>query len=105
MHFLYLPLGLLAVEELLENTNNLGEGSEVDLEIAGDLGVVVAKLGVKILAVGASAHGGTEDGLDEEAVVRLQGAAVGGTEGVGELFVGLGRVGSQGEAGELETAK
>lgn len=105
MFFLYLPLGLLAVEELLENANNLGESSEVDLEIAVDLGAVVAELGVKVLAVGASAHGGAEDGLDEEAVVRLEGAAVGSAEGVGKLLVGLGRVGSQGEAGEFKTTK
>lgn len=102
MHFLYLPLGVLAIEKLLKNANNLGESSKVDLKVAGDPGVVVAKLGVEVLAVRASTHGGAEDGLDEEAVMRLEGAAVGGAEGVGELFVGLGRIGSQGEAGELE---
>lgn len=88
---------------MLENTDNLGESSEIDLEIARDLGLVVAELGIKVLAVWTSAHGGAEDGLDEEAVVRLEGAAVGGAEGVSKLLIGLGRVGGQGEAGKLKS--
>jgi hypothetical protein len=36
-------------------------------------------------------------------VVGLEGRAVGGSEGVGELLGGLGHVGAEGEAGEFET--
>lgn len=37
-------------------------------------------------------------------MVRLEGAGVGGAEGIGELFGGLGIVLAQSNAGELETA-
>jgi hypothetical protein len=37
-------------------------------------------------------------------VVRLEGGAVGVAEGVGELLGGVGDVGLEAEAGELETA-
>lgn len=100
--YMVLPLCLFAVEKLLQDADNLGERGEVDLEVGRHLGAVVAELGVKVLAVGAGAHGSAEDGLHEEAVVRLEGAGVGGAERVGELLVGLGRVGRQGEAGEFE---
>lgn len=36
-------------------------------------------------------------------MVRLEGAAVGGAERVGQLFVGVGRVGGQGQARKFET--
>lgn len=101
----FLPLGVLAVEEALEDADNLLEGGEVDAEFGLDLVVVVAELGVEVLAVGGGAHGGGEDRLDEEAVVGLEGVAVGVAERVGELLVGLGDVGAQGDAGELEAAK
>lgn len=97
-----LPLGLLAVEEVLEDADNLCEGGEVGLELGVDLVAVVAELGVKVLAVRAGAHGSAEDGLDDEAVVRLEGVAVGGAERIGQLLGGVAGVLAQGEAGELE---
>lgn len=97
-----LPLGILAGEEALEDADNLLEGGEVDTELSGDLVLVGAELGVKVLAVGAGAHGGAEDGLDEEAVVGLEGGGVGVAEGLRELLGLLGDVLAQGDAGELE---
>lgn len=98
----YLPLGVGAGEELLQDNDNLLERLEVDSEVALDLGLVGAQLGVKVLAVGGSAHGGAEDGLDEEAVVGLEGAAVGLAERVGELLRGVGDVLVEGLGGEVE---
>lgn len=99
-----LPLGLLAVDERLEDDDDAVQRGEVLLELLLDLGRVVAELDVEVLAVGAGAHGGGEDGLDEEAVVGLQGARVRGAEGVGELGGGVLEVVLEGLAGEFETA-
>jgi hypothetical protein len=63
-----------------------------------------AQLAVKVLTVRAGAHGGAEDGLDEEAVVGLEGDAVGAAERVGELLGRLGHILAEGDAGELETS-
>jgi hypothetical protein len=84
-----LPLGLGAVDELLEDVHNLGEGSEVGLELSLDLLGVLTELGVKVLSVGNGGHGGAEDGLDHEAVVGLQGVGVGTAERVGQLLGGV----------------
>lgn len=100
----HLPLGLLAVEEVLEDFDNLGQRGEVHLEVVSDLFVVVAELGIEVLAVRAGAHGGAEDGLDDEAVVRLEGLAVGGAERIGNFLGRVGGVLGEGEAGEFETA-
>lgn len=77
---------------------------KVFLELLLDLGRVVAELDVEVLAVGAGAHGGGEDGLDEEAVVGLEGARVRGAEGVGELGGGVLEVVLEGLAGEFQAA-
>jgi hypothetical protein len=98
----FLPLGILGVEEALKDSDDLVESGEVDAQLGVDLLGVRAELGVKVLAVRAGAHGGAEDGLDEEAVVGLQGGAVGGSERVGELLAGLVDVLAKGDAGELE---
>ncbi|KAI6754150.1 hypothetical protein HG530_013326 [Fusarium avenaceum] len=84
-----LPLGLGAVDELLEDVHNLGEGSEVGLELSLDLLRVLTELGVKVLSVGNGGHGGAEDGLDHEVVMGLQGVGVGATERVGKLLGGV----------------
>lgn len=99
-----LPLGLLAVDKGLEDGDDALQRREVGLELLLDLALVVAELDVEVLAVGAGAHGGGEDGLDEEAVVGLQGARVRGAEGVGELGGGVLEVVLEGLAGEFEAA-
>lgn len=75
-----LPLGLLAIEEALEDPNNLGKSGKVLGEVLDNELRGLAELGVKVLAVRAGSHGGAEDRLDKEAVVRLQGIGVGSTE-------------------------
>ena len=97
-----LPLGLLAVKESLEDGDNLVQSSQVLAHLLLDLLLVGAKLAVEVLAVRAGAHGGAENGLDEEAVVRLEGDAVGAAEGLGELVVVVGQVLAQRDACELE---
>ena len=100
-----LPLGVLGLEETLEDTDNLLKRGEVGAELGGNLLLVVTKLSVEVLAVGAGAHGSAEDGLDEEAVVGLEGGAVGVAEGVGKLFGALCDILAEGDAGELETTE
>jgi len=67
--------------------------------------LVGAQLDVEVLPVRTRGHGGAEDGLDEEGVVRLQGAAVGVAEGDGELLGGGFEVRGEREAGEFEAAR
>jgi hypothetical protein len=98
-----LPLGVLGLEEGLEDGNNALESGQVRAEVVLDLGLVAAELGIKVLAVGAGAHGGGEEGLDHEAVVGLKGGSVGGAERVGELLGRVGLVGGEGERGEFKT--
>ena len=99
-----LPLGLLALNEGLQDGHNVLQGSQVLVHILLDLRIVGAELAVEVLAVGASAHGGAEDGLDEEAVVRLKGDAVGIAEGLGKLVLVVGQVLAQSNACELEAS-
>ena len=100
--FFDLPLGVRGLKEALEDGDDLVEGGEVGAQVTLDLGLVAAELGVEVLAVGAGAHGGAEDGLDEEAVVGLEGGGVGGAEGIGKLLAGVSLVLAEGNAGELE---
>jgi len=100
----HLPLRLLAREERLENADDLVQRGQVRPQLLEDLVEVVAELGVEVLAVGAGAHGGAEDGLDHEAVVRLERDAVGAAEGVRQLGRGVGEVLAERDAGELEAA-
>lgn len=97
-----LPLGLLGVEETLEDGNNLLQGSEVDLELLNDKLSGGSELGVEVFSVGAGSHGGAEDGLDHPVVVHLEGRGVRGTEGIGDLFGGVGNVAGETDAGEVE---
>lgn len=98
-----LPLGLLGLQETLEDAHNLVEGGEVGAQLLHDLGDVVAKLGVEVLPVGTGAHGGAEDGLDHEAVVGLEGDAVCVAERVGQFLGAAGYVLTEGDAGEFES--
>ena len=68
-----------------------------------DLRIVTAELSVEVLPVWCSAHGGAEEGLDDEGVVGLEGVAIGIAEGVGELLVGVGDVVTEGLGGEVKT--
>lgn len=99
-----LPLGLLAVDELLEDGDNPGERSKVRIELSPDEFGSLAKLFVEVLAVGDGTHSSAEDGLDNPAVERLQGVGIRGPERVGQLLRGVGDVASEGLAGEIETA-
>lgn len=99
---LALPLSFLAGDESLEDGHNLVQALEVDAQVRRNLGGVVTELGVEILAVWGGAHGRVEEGLDDEAVMGLQGRAVGGAEGVGEFLGLLGDVGAEADAGEFK---
>lgn len=68
-----------------------------------DLGIIRSELDVKVLAVRAGAHGGTENGLNQEAVVRLECLAVCATERISKLLSGLGDILAKCDAGELKT--
>jgi hypothetical protein len=88
----HLPLRLLPALELLQNAHNLLQTREPSIELLVHALLIVAQVRVEGLAVGCGAHGGGEDGLDHEGVVGLEGVAVGGTEGLGELVGGVGEV-------------
>lgn len=103
MHRLFL-LETLADEEGLQDVDNLLESGKVLLELGIDLVLVIAELAVKVLAVRTGTHGGAEDGLDQEAVVGLEGAIVGSAEGGRELLVGGGDIVGETLAGEVETS-
>ena len=102
--FQNLPLRLLPALELLQNANNLLQAGEPGIELLVDALLVVAQVGVERLAVGRGAHGGGEDGLDHEGVVGLEGVAVGGAEGLGELAGGFGEVVAEALGGEVEAS-
>lgn len=100
-----LPLSLLPGQELVQCSNNLLQRREVLLQLLLDLRLITAQLRVEVLPVGRSAHGGAEERLDDERVVGLEGVAVGITERVGELLVGVGDVVAEGLGGEVEAAE
>ena len=81
-----LPLCLLSCHKVLRHTDNLLERLQPRHQLGLHLRLVFTELGVEVLTVWRRAHGRTEDGFDQEGVVWLQGVAVGGTEGIGELF-------------------
>lgn len=74
------------------------------MQVRCDLLRIISKLGVEVFSVRASAHGGTEDRLDQEAMVRLECCAVGGSERVGKLLISLGDVLAESNAGEFKTS-
>jgi len=100
---LLLPLGILTREELLEYLHNVLQSGQVLLQLFLHLGFIGAELDIEVLPVRASAHGRAEHGLDEEAVVRLEGRAIGATERVGELLGRLSHVLAEGDAGKFQT--
>ena len=97
-----LPLSVLAVDEPLEDTDNLFQTHEVGTHLESDLLAVVTELGIKVLAVGRGTHGSAEDGLDDEAVVGLQGRGIGGAERVGKLLRLLSNVGAETDLSKLK---
>lgn len=100
----YLPLRLLAALELLQDGDVLLKSHHLGVQGRVDLGLVLTKLGVEVLAVGGSRHSSREDGLDNEGVVGLEGVAVGFTEGVGELGAAVVQVVAEGLGGEVKTS-
>lgn len=100
--FPLLPLSLRGVEEPLEDADDLFQRFEVLAQLHLNLLLVRAELDIKVLAVGASAHGGAEDGLHKEAVMGLEGDTVGVAEGVGELGRLLGQVLAESDTGEFK---
>lgn len=101
--WLRLPLGLLAGREFLQDGHHLLQRREPGLQLLPYLRLVAAQLGVEVLPVRRGAHGGAEDRLDDEGVMRLEGVLVGAAEGVGELLGGVVDVGAEGLGGEVET--
>ena len=97
-----LPLRLFPSLELLKNANNLLQAREPGIELLVDTLLVVTKVLVECGAVWSGAHGGGEDGLDNERVVGLEGVAVGGAEGFGELGGRVGEVGAEALGCEVE---
>jgi hypothetical protein len=99
-----LPLRLLTSSKRPQDCHHLLQRRQPLLQLRRDLALITAQLGVKVLAVRRCAHGGAEDGLDDERVVRLEGVAVGIAEGVGELFGGVVEVVAETLGGEVEAA-
>jgi hypothetical protein len=74
------PFSLLRGQEVIQVLDNVFKAAQPCTELFLNTGLVVAELGVEVLAVWSCAHGSTEDGLDHETVVLAEGVAVGGTE-------------------------
>ena len=100
----HLPLGLLGGQKVIKNLDKLLQTSQPITKLILNSSLIVTKLCVKVLAVGCSAHGGTEDGLDHETVVLGECVSVAGAEGCAEFFVGVGEVLAEGLGGEIEAA-
>jgi len=100
----HLPLRLLPRQELSQYRDILLQPAQPLLQLRLHLRFVIAQLLVEVLSVWCRAHGGAEDGLHDEGVVRLEGFAVGVAEGVGEFFGGVGDVVAEGLGGEIEGA-
>lgn len=101
----HLPLGLLAAQEGGHDGHNRGQSLQVRLELFRNNLGAVAQLGKEVLAVRAGAHGGAEDGLNQERVVGLEGDGVGLAERIGKLLSGLAQSSLQSLAGEVKTAR
>src|ERR1700712_2625199 len=81
-----LPLGLLSIQESLQNANNILQSRQVCPQLGLDLCLVGSQLFVEHLAVWAGTHGGAEDRLDEEAVVGLERETIGVLERYRQLL-------------------
>ena len=99
-----LPLRLRPINKLFQDRYDLLERSKVGLKLFLNLVGVLAELGVEVLTVGNGGHSGAEDGLDHEAVVGLQGVAVGSAERVSKLLLLLGDVVLKTLAGEVKAS-
>jgi hypothetical protein len=97
-----LPLRLLPSLELLQDAHNLLQARKPSIKLLVDTLLIVTEVLVESSAVRRGAHGGGEDGLDHEGVVGLEGVAVGGAEGLGELGGGVGEVGAEALGCEVE---
>lgn len=84
----HLPLRLFPRHKLLDDIDAELQPLQPRIQLLVHPVLIIAQLGVKVLAVGSGAHSSTEDGLDEEAVVGAQGVAVSVAEGGGEFFAG-----------------
>lgn len=100
----YLPLGLLAVNKGLQDVDHLLQRLQVfdHLLMECVACLTLRDVGVEVLAVRASAHGGAEDGLNDKRVVGLEGGAVGAAEGVSKLLLVVLDVGVESKGDELE---
>lgn len=99
-----LPFGLLSLQESLQHTHNLLQTSQPRPQLSIDLLLVITQLDVEVFSVRHSSHGSTEDGLDEERMMRLEGCAVCVSEGGGQLVRWRGQVVVKSQQGELEAA-
>lgn len=100
-----LPLGLLTGHELVKDGEVLLQTRQPLGELLLNLCLVITKLGVEVLPVGGSAHGGAEDGLDEEGVVWLKRVAVGCAEGDAKFLARGAEVLAEGLSSEVKSAE
>lgn len=73
------------------------------MELSINLNWILTELHVEVLTVWASAHGSTEDWLDHEAVVWLEGGAIGLAERCRELLGWVRNVLCEGDGGKFKT--
>lgn len=100
-----LPLRLLPPQKLIQHAHPLLQRDQPRIQLLAHPRLVVPELRVKVLAVRRGAHGGGEDGLDDEGVVRLEGAAVGVAEGDAQLVGRVAEVLAQRLRGEVQAAR
>lgn len=101
----FLPLGFLPFLECFQNFDLVLQSCKPGLQAVIRLRRFGSKLCEEVLAVGGGGHGSIENGLDQEAVVRLEGVSVRGTERVGQFLGGCADVLAEGLGGEIETTK
>ena len=99
----HLPLRLFPSLKLLQNPDLLLQRLQPCIRRTIHLRLIIAQLRVEIFAVGCSAHGGVEDRLDNERVVRLERVAVGVAEGDGEFLGRVGDIVADCLGGEIKT--
>jgi hypothetical protein len=99
-----LPLGLLPLQETLQDRNDLLQTCQPNPQLRSHLLHICTQLRIKVLTVRSRRHGGAENGLHHEGMVGLEGAAIGISEGGRELLTCGSDVLGEGDGREIETS-